>query len=196
MALFYKEPNSPPSTDLAGALGVASVPPLLQPTPPHPPVLDLALPKVPRTEPPHPLLQTPAFFCSPAAIAATAALPKVKVYKRFVSCIDYTAPNDVDEATTLSLTLKYVYLHLSRKFNEFYGNLINNDYFRNRIIGSKTSTKYRKKFYKQTNAVVRFPAVVKILSLLINVPTGARVHTATCSVNTTGCLSGRKEAGV
>ena len=94
MALFYKEPNSPPPADLAGALGVASVPPLLQPPPPHPPVLDLALPKVPRPEPPHPLLQTPTFFCSPAAMAATAALPKVKVYKRFVSCVDYSAAND------------------------------------------------------------------------------------------------------
>jgi len=93
MALFYKEPNSPPPADLAGALGVASVPPLLQPPPPHPSVLDLALPKVPRPEPPHPLLQTPAFFCSPAAIAATAALPKVKVYTCFVSCVDCTAPN-------------------------------------------------------------------------------------------------------
>lgn len=101
MALFYKEPNSPPPGDLAGALGVASVPPLLQPTAPHPPVLDLALPKVPRPEPPHPLLQTPTFFCSPAAIAATAALPKVKVYKRFVSCMDYTAPNDAAEELTL-----------------------------------------------------------------------------------------------
>ena len=94
MALFYKEPNSPPPADLAGALGVASVPALLQPPPPHPSVLDLALPKVPRPEPPHPLLQTPTFFCSPAAIAATAALPKVKVYKCFVSCVDYTAPNN------------------------------------------------------------------------------------------------------
>ena len=101
LALFYKEPNSPPPTDLAGALGVASVPPLLQPPPPHPPVLDLALPKVPRPEPPHPLLQAPTFFCSPAAIAATAALPKVKVRKCFVSCVDYTAPNGDVELTVL-----------------------------------------------------------------------------------------------
>lgn len=101
MALFYKEPNSPPPADLAGALGVASVPTLLQPPPPHQSVLDLALPKVPRPEPPHPLLQTPTFFCSPAAIAATAAFPKVKVYKYLVSCVNYTALNDDVELTVL-----------------------------------------------------------------------------------------------
>jgi hypothetical protein len=99
MALFYKEPNSPPPADLAGALGVANVSALLQPTPPHPPVLDLALPKVPRQEPPHPLLQTPTFFCSPAAIAA--ALPKVKLYKSFVSFVNYTLPNDDAEEMIL-----------------------------------------------------------------------------------------------
>ncbi|XP_069705499.1 nuclear receptor subfamily 2 group E member 1 [Periplaneta americana] len=76
MALFYKEPNSPPPGELTGSLGVASVSPLLQPPPPHPPVLDLALPKVPRPEPPHPLLQASPFFCSPAAMAAAAAMPK------------------------------------------------------------------------------------------------------------------------
>ncbi|XP_023728020.1 nuclear receptor subfamily 2 group E member 1 [Cryptotermes secundus] len=77
MALFYKEPNSPPPGDLAGGLGVASVPPLIHPAPPHPSVLDLAMPKVPRPEPYHMLLPTANFFCSPAAVAATAALQKL-----------------------------------------------------------------------------------------------------------------------
>ena len=117
MALFYKEPNSMPPADLAGAWGVASAPPLLQPPPPHPPVSDLALPRAtasacfrprlaqshhirlfqtsPCPEPPHQLLQTPTVFCS------TAALPKVKLHKLFVSCVDYTEPNDDVQLTAL-----------------------------------------------------------------------------------------------
>jgi hypothetical protein len=80
MALFYKDSNSPPPGDLAGGLGVASVPTLIHPAPPHPPVLDLAMPKVPRPEPYHMLLPTANFFCSPAAVAATVALQKVRDY--------------------------------------------------------------------------------------------------------------------
>ncbi|KDR18152.1 Nuclear receptor subfamily 2 group E member 1 [Zootermopsis nevadensis] len=74
MALYFKEPNSPPHGDLSGVLGVASVSRLLQSPPPQPPpshpaVLDLALPKAPHPELPHPLYHANPFFCSPVAVA-------------------------------------------------------------------------------------------------------------------------------
>ena len=79
MALYYDKNNSPPPNELAGGLGIAAVPPMLQPSPTYPTVLDLALPKIPRSEPSHPLLQPQnQYFCSPIASAAlAAAMPKV-----------------------------------------------------------------------------------------------------------------------